>query len=117
MLITRVYSGDDGQSHFEDLDITDHPDLDSLTKVTSIRFRIGEPGNFSDWHQESRRNYIITLSGEGELGLGDGTSRRFGPGQVMLVEDLTGQGHTTRVTSTEPRITIAIPLENQTPGP
>jgi len=116
MLITRVYSGDDGQSHFEDLDITDHPDLDSLTKVTSIRFRIGEPGNFSDWHRESRRNYIITLSGEGELGLGDGTSCRFGPGQVMLVEDLTGQGHTTRVTSTEPRITIAIPLENQTPG-
>ena len=101
----------------EYLDITDHPDLDSLTKVTSIRFRIGEPGNFSDWHQESRRNYIITLSGEGELGLGDGTSRRFGPGQVMLVEDLTGQGHTTRVTSTEPRITIAIPLKNQTPGP
>jgi len=116
MLITRVYTGDDGQSHFEDLDITKHPDLDSLTRVTSIMFRIGEPGNFSDWHQESRRNYIITLSGEGELGLGDGTLRRFGPGQVMLVEDLTGQGHTTRVTSTEPRITVAIPLENQTPG-
>ena len=73
MLITRVYSGEDGKSHFEDLDITDHPDLDSLTKVTSIRFRIGEPGNFSDWHQESRRNYIITLSGE-----------RTGPGRRHL---------------------------------
>ena len=34
----------------------------------------------------------------------------------MLVEDLTGQGHTTRVTSTEPWITIAIPLVNQNPG-
>lgn len=115
MQITRVYTGNDGQTHFQDMDIADHPDLESLTSVTSIRFRIGEPGNFSDWHQESRRNYIITLSGEGEIGIGDGTLRRFGPGQVMLVEDLTGQGHTTRVTSTEPRITIAVPLLNQTP--
>ena len=116
MLITRIYAGDDGQSHFEDLEHSDHPNPDSLTAITSIRFRIGEPGNFSDWHQESRRNYIITLSGEGEIRLGDGSLRRFGPGQVMLVEDLTGQGHTTRVTSSEPRITVAIPLTNQTPG-
>ena len=116
MLITRLYSGADGQSHFEDLEISNHPKLDELSAVTSIRFRISEPGSFSDWHQESRRNYIITLSGEGELGLGDGTLRRFGSGAVVLVEDLTGQVHTTRVTSNEPRITVAIPLENQTLG-
>ena len=116
MLITRIYTGEDGHSHFEDLDISDHPNLESLSGVTSIRFRVGEPGLFSDWHQESRRNFIITLSGEGEIGIGDGSLRRFGPGQVMLVEDLTGQGHTTRVSSTEPRITVAIPLANQTPG-
>ena len=116
MIVTRIYTGDDGQTHFEDMEILDHPNLDGLTQVTSIIFRIGQPGNFSDWHRESRRNYIITLSGEGELGIGDGTLRRFGPGQVTLVEDLTGQGHTTRVTSTEPRITIAIPLADQTPG-
>ena len=116
MQITRIYTGDDGQSHFEDLEIDKHPNLDSLSAVTSIRFRIGDPGNFSDWHQESRRNYIITLSGEGEIGIGDGSLRRFGPGQVMLVEDLTGQGHTTFVSSSEPRITIAVPLTNQIPG-
>jgi quercetin dioxygenase-like cupin family protein len=115
MKITRIYTGPDGQSHFEDLEIDNHPNLDNLTAVSNIRFRIGEPGNFSDWHQESRRNYIITLSGEGEIGIGDGSRRRFGPGQVMLVEDLTGQGHTTRVSSTEPRVTVAIPLVNQTP--
>ena len=116
MQITRIYTGDDGQSHFENLEIDNHPNFDSLSAVTSIRFRVGEPGNFSDWHQESRRNYIITLSGEGEIGIGDGSLRRFGPGQVMLVEDLTGQGHTTLVSSSEPRITIAVPLTNQTPG-
>ena len=116
MLITRIYAGDDGQSHFEELETEGHPWADSLGAITSIRFRVQEPGTFSDWHQESRRNYIITLSGEGEIGVGDGTLRRFGPGQVMLVEDLIGQGHTTRITSSEPRISIAIPLANQTPG-
>ena len=48
MLITRVYTGHDGQTHFQDLETDNHPAIDSLSKVTSIRFRIGEPGNFSD---------------------------------------------------------------------
>ncbi len=47
--------------------------------------------------------------------MGDGSVRRIGPGQVMLVEDLTGQGHTTRVTGSVPRVTVAIPLADQTP--
>jgi len=116
MMITRVYTGSDGQSHMEDFDLADHPNMESLLGVSSITFRIGEVGRFSDWHRESRRNYIITLSGEGEIGLGDGTVHKIGPGRVMLVEDLTGQGHTTRVSSDVPRITIAIPLTDQTPG-
>ena len=116
MQITRLYTGSDGQSHMEELDLADQPNLQALQAVTSITFRIGEPGRFSDWHRESRRNYIITLSGEGEIGLGDGSVHKIGPGRVMLVEDLTGQGHTTRVSSDVPRITVAIPLTDQTPG-
>ena len=115
MIITRIYTGDDGQSHMEDFDLADHSNAESLLSVTSIVFRLHEPGRFSDWHCESRRNYIITVSGEGEIGLGDGSAHRIGPGRVMLVEDLTGQGHTTRVTSSVPRVTVAIPLADQTP--
>lgn len=116
MIVTRIYTGSDGQSHMEDMDLTNHPDLPSLQTITSILFRTHEPGRFSDWHTESRRNYIITLSGEGEIGLGDGSVHQIGPGRVMLVEDLTGQGHTTRVSSDVPRVTVAIPLKDQTPG-
>ena len=116
MIITRIYTGSDGQSHLEDFDLADHPDVASLQAITSITFRTAEPGRFSDWHRESRRNYIITVSGEGEIGLGDGSVHKIGPGRVMLVEDLTGQGHTTRVSSDVPRVTIAIPLADQKPG-
>lgn len=116
MLITRIYTGADGQSHIEEMETDAFPNPASLAEVESIRFRTQEPGQFSDWHVESRRNYIITLSGEGEIGLGDGSAHKIGPGRVMLVEDLTGQGHTTRVSSSVPRVTVAIPLVNQTPG-
>ena len=116
MLITRIYTGPDGQSHLDELETNTFPNPASLTEIESIRFRVQQPGQFSNWHVESRRNYIITLSGEGEIGLGDGSVHKIGPGRVMLVEDLTGQGHTTRVSSSVPRVTIAIPLSNQTPG-
>jgi len=76
MIITRIYTGDDGQSHMEDFDLADHPNPESLLSVTSLVFRSHEPGRFSDWRCESRRNYLITVSGEWEIGLGDGSVGR-----------------------------------------
>ena len=58
-----------------------------------------------------QRQYIITLSGEAEIGLGDGTIHRLGPGDVHMAEDLTGHGHTTRVVGQVPRGTATIHLE------
>jgi hypothetical protein len=46
----------------------------------------------------------------GEIGFGDGTTRRVGPGDARLVEDTTGQGHTTRYVGPGPVITATIPL-------
>jgi hypothetical protein len=37
-----------------------------------------------------------------EMGVGDGTVRRFGPGDVVIVEALTGQGHTASVVGDHP---------------
>ncbi len=85
MIITRIYTGDDGQSHMEDFDLDDHANPESLLSVSSIVFRSHDPGRFSDWHCESRRNFIITVSGEREIGLGDGTAHRIGPGRVTVV--------------------------------
>ena len=42
---------------------------------------------------------------------GDGTVRRFGPGDVMLAEDTTGRGHITRVVGNQPRHYVFIPLK------
>ncbi len=110
MGIYRLYSGDDGQSHIEQLDLADHPELSQAIAVSTITFRQWEPGHFIDWHPAPRRQYIISLSGNIEIGLGDGATHTFGPGDARLVEDTTGQGHTTRVPGDTPSISSVIPL-------
>jgi uncharacterized cupin superfamily protein len=108
----RLYTGDDGESHLEELDLEKGPiEWEAVQKATGVGFRRQPPGYFSDWHHAPRRQYVITLAGGVEIGLGDGTVKRLGPGDVMLADDLTGRGHTTRVTGNDQRISVVIPLD------
>jgi hypothetical protein len=75
-------------------------------------FRTSPPGYSLDWHCASRRQYVIQLAGYIELEVGDGTKVIAGPGDVLLAEDLTGQGHCTRVVGEEQRFDAVVPLEN-----
>src|SRR6185503_5042374 len=113
MNISRLYSGADGQTHIEEMSLESHPELATLQQATSIQFRSTAAGHFMDWHPAPRRQFVITISGEVEIGLGDGTVQRFAPGHVNLAEDLTGQGHTTRVVGAVPRVTATIPITEQ----
>jgi quercetin dioxygenase-like cupin family protein len=110
MDIVRLYSGEDGQTHIEWMDLETHPELATLMRAEGIQFRSTPAGHFIDWHPAPRRQFVITLSGQVEIGLGDGSVHRFGPGHVNLAEDLTGKGHTTRVIGDQPRVTATIPL-------
>ncbi len=111
MKISRLYTGPDGQTHIEWMTLETHPQLAAPQNASSIVFRRFEAGHFMDWHPAPRRQYVITVTGEVEIGLGDGSVHRFGPGHVTLAEDLTGQGHTTRVVGDQPRVTATIPID------
>lgn len=117
MTFVRLYTGDDGDTHMEEMDLERHPELSEFQAAKGISFRSYEPGKFHDWHNAPQRQFVITLAGEYEIGLPDGTVRRFGPGHVTLAEDLTGRGHTTRVVSQAPRIAATIPLADQEVSP
>jgi uncharacterized cupin superfamily protein len=110
MELIRLYTGDDGETHIEELDLASHPELTTLQSAKGVVFRTTQPGHFSDWHNAPRRQFVITLEGEVEIGLGNGSVHRFGAGHVTLAEDLTGKGHTTRVVGSRPRVTATIHL-------
>ena len=114
MQIVRLYTGADGESHFEEIDLPYEKVAEAERTVVenaeNIHFRRYQPGNFIDWHVAPRRQYVITLEGQVEVGLGDGTKRIFNPGDVLLADDLTGKGHTTGVYGNVSRVSIAIPL-------
>jgi quercetin dioxygenase-like cupin family protein len=106
----HLFSGNDGQSHIESMTLESHPTLNELHAVKGVWIQTIEGGHFLDWHHAPRRQYVIMLSGEMEIGLGDGSMHQLGPGDVLFAEDLTGQGHTRRVTSDKPRISATVPL-------
>ena len=115
----RVYTGDDGQSRLEHYEPPFEDFLDTegaygrgtpLQPTTGMTIRISPPDYFLDFHCAPRRQYTVTLAGQAEIGLSDGSTYRVGPGDVLLAEDMTGQGHTTRVVGGEERVYLVIPL-------
>ena len=117
--IWRVYSGANGQSLLAEMPLAMQPFLDTegaygestaTQSATGITFRVSPPGYVLGWHCAPRRQYSISLSGTAEIEVGDGTVARIGPGDVVLAEDLTGQGHITRVVGEQPRFYAIVPL-------
>jgi hypothetical protein len=116
MKITRLYTGSDGEAHFEDIDIPleDGGKIGHLSErlpATGIIFRETGPDYDYNWHNAPRRQYIIMLDGSVDIEVGDGTRRRFGPGDIMLVEDTTGRGHISRAVNNQPRKSIFVTLD------
>ena len=113
-MIVRIYTGSDNQSHFEDIDLkyeaSGNPASAPPETPESMTFRTQQPGVDLGFHPAPRRQYIVSLGGEVEVGLGNGEKRIFKAGDVMLADDTTGQGHTTRVVGNEPRVSIVIPV-------
>ena len=109
-MIIRLYNGEDGQAHFEDLNVpAGETETIALQAGADMTFRSFPDGSFSDWHNAPRIQYVIVLAGKMEIGIGDGTKRLLDPGDILQVEDLTGQGHTTR--SVGNRISASVPLD------
>jgi quercetin dioxygenase-like cupin family protein len=105
-----MYTGSDGQSHLEEQSVSAHPILEQERPTAHIQFREIPVGTSVDWHTAPRRQYVIVLAGQLEIGFKDGTTRRMNPGDATLAEDTTGSGHTTRVSSSTPAVAAIVPL-------
>jgi hypothetical protein len=115
IVATRIFTGPDGQTHAEEIELKLAPgegstELSEIVKATGAQFRRQAPNYFEDWDTAPRRQYVITLSGQAEIETGDGKRIPIRPGNILLVEDLTRKGHISRGVGTEDRISLFIPL-------
>ena len=116
MFMTRLFTGPDNQTHAEEVEVKftagTPNEAFNMGQVTGAELHRGAAGRVSDWHRGPRRQYVITLSGHGELEVAGGKKIEVGPGHIELIEDTTGKGHITRVVGTEERVTLQLPLAN-----
>lgn len=115
MEYTRLYTGEDNQSHFEDcvMPVEQSPTgrMSEKMSATGIIFRENDPSYNLDWHPAPARQFVIMLEGLVEIEVGSGEKRLFQPGDILLAEDTTGQGHRSRIPDGNPRRSIFVTLD------
>ncbi len=116
VLVTRLYTGDDGESHFQDTHIS-VPGTSGIGGIsetigaTGVIFRTMPSDYDMDWHNTDTRQYVVIVSGAVEMEVGSGEKRIFSQGDIVLSEDKTGRGHKSRSVNGKERTSIFITLE------
>ena len=110
-----------GESHFEEVEVTLEP-IDFAPPAPPLHFAALFPATGcsylccpADWggqipHPSPRRQLLCNLKGEYEVTTSNGVACRFPAGSVLLLEDTTGKGHTTRITSDDDVLIVAVAL-------
>ena len=108
-MMQRIYTGADGLSHVENIELNAQSVLE---KLTTARVSVSQPGTFSDYHVGPERRYIINLTGGGQLQVAEGKVD-LPPGSIEFIDDLTGKGHTTANVGKERRLSIQFSFADQ----
>ena len=117
MKVVRIFAGNDGRSHFADIDIPMEPShfgdrISRLVRGRGVIFREVDGDYDLDFHNAPRRQFVVNLTGSVDIVIGDGATRRLGPGDVLLAEDTTGEGHKSRAVDGQPRKCLFIPIDD-----
>jgi hypothetical protein len=110
MQIVRIYTGTDNQTHFQDVDLEAFTPIATNPGTGPIRLNRGGGSGQMEFHNAPRRQYVIVMSGGMEIETGLGEKRVLGTGDVLIAEDLTGKGHTTKSIGGDTRVTLSVPL-------
>jgi hypothetical protein len=94
MQYARIYTDEEGDTHFEDLSpamVAEHYAgaewlISQPLPVTDLRFRRVTMEFPDQPHVAPRRQLIVALTGEAEVEVSDGEARRFGPGNVSCCQ-------------------------------
>jgi hypothetical protein len=119
---TVLYTDTDGRARFRDEPLelsegTPAARLSPLLPAAGVQLRESPVGFASSFHCTTTPQWLVVLRGAMEIGLQDGTSRVFGPGQHFYSADVlpegatfdaTLHGHRSRQVGDEPLVTMFV---------
>lgn len=121
MKYMRLYAGADGESHVQEMTAEfapveyapPAPPIDVSAPVAAARYvMVRFPAGWdSDLHPAPRRQLFVVFSGRLEGVASDGSAEIFGPGDALLMEDITGKGHSARVIGDSEVLGLMVHLE------
>lgn len=107
MQCVRLYADADGESHFDEVEVP-LTTTDFTPPAPPIAISASVPAQRAifltverNWdgipHPAPLKALFVFTGGFWEVTASDGAVRRFGPGDILRVEDTAGKGHTTRL--------------------
>jgi hypothetical protein len=92
-----LFTDGDGRAKFRDERIaltegTAQARLSALLPASGYQLRESPVGFRSEFHCTPKPQWVFILRGEMQIGLQDGTSRRFGPGEHFFSADVLPEG-------------------------
>lgn len=114
--IARLYTDEAGESHFGTWNwqatATPFAPATPAVEVTepvpakqALMLRM-PAGWYGEPHPAPRRQLMVVIAGAVEATASDGETRLFTPGSAILLEDTTGQGHSSRTVDGEVLIAV-----------
>ena len=120
MNITEFVTTDDGGSRFVERHIAianEREGASGFILHTSAAFATRDscfvtlPADLDqDWHPAPARQLVIIVSGELEVTVSEGETRRWNRGDIFIAGDVTGRGHRTRSVDGEVTV-IFLPVD------
>jgi hypothetical protein len=119
--VVRLYADDFGESRFESLTIP-MPRKDFAPPAAPLYAAQIQPAQHyviielpvgwggTEPHPTPGRHMLFCLAGEIRVTASSGETRSFAAGDCLLMEDTSGKGHITKVTSDEPVRAVMIRL-------
>lgn len=114
LTVMKLYTAADGLAYFEKVDVP----LDQRIKLGGMRASRSKPTAADaqlTFHNAPRRQYIITLTGKCEVTASGGQKMTFDKDHILLVEDVTGKGHTTRFIGPEDWLRVFLEVDEPAP--
>lgn len=122
LTLTTLYTDTDGRARFRDEVVpltegTPAARLSALMASGGCQFRRSPVGFQSDFHCTTTPQWLVVLQGQMEIGLQDGSTRVFGPGECFYSSDTLPagasfdarlHGHRSRQLGDEPLVTLFV---------